>query len=256
MKRVVLFTVILLAISLSSAWADDGLLVLYVFDEGSGDTVHDTSEFGDPMDLTIADPGAVSWIPGGNGLSINEPTLIAADVPATKIIDAVRETTELTVVAWIKNGNDTQGGPARTVTISVDTGPRNFLLGQEGEGYQVRLRTSNTELKPVAAHRIIVLDGAVTDTISRLVHTFDADGESTLYLNGEEIGSVNLGGDFSTWDDTYTLALGNEHTIDRPWVGEMYLVAIYNKSYTPNTVPDPLAVEPQEKLTTTWGKIK
>ncbi len=255
MKCIVLFFVVLLTISLSSVWADDGLLVLYVFDEGNGDTVHDTSEFGAPMDLTIADTGAVSWIPGG-GLSINQPTLIAAAVPATKIIDAIRETTELTVVAWIKNGNDTQGGPARTVTISVDTGPRNFLLGQEAEGYQVRLRTSKTALKPEAAHRIIVPDGAVTDAVSKLLYTFDANGDSTLYLDGKEIGSVNIGGDFSTWDDTYTLALGNEHTIDRPWVGEMFLVAIYNKSFTPDTVPDPLAVEPQEKLTTTWGKIK
>ena len=67
---------------------------------------------------------------------------------------------------------------------------------------------------------------------------------------------MNIGGDFSTWDDTYTLALGNEHTIDRPWVGEMYLVAIYNKSYTPDTLPNPLAVESQEKLTTTWGRMK
>ena len=255
MKRVALFFVILLAISLDFVWADDGLVVLYVFDEGNGDTVHDTSEFGDPMDLTIADAGAISWLPGG-GLSVNQPTLIAADGPATKIIDAVRETVELTVAAWVKHGNNTQGGPARTVTISVDTGPRNFLLGQEAEGYQVRLRTSNTALKPEAAHRIIVPDGVVTDAVSKLVYTFDADGDSTLYLDGKEIGSVNIGGDFSTWDDTYTLALANEHTIDRPWVGEMYLVAIYNKSYTPDTLPNPLAVEPQEKLTTTWGKMK
>lgn len=256
MKRIVLFGfVALLAVSLSSVWADDGLLALYVFDEGKGDVVHDTSGFGDPMDLTIADPGAVSWIPGG-GLAVNESTVIAADVPATKIIDAVRETRELTVVAWVKHGNNTQTGPARIVTISVDTGPRNFMLGQEVAGYQVRLRTSNTALKPEKDKRIIVPDGVVTDKVSKLVYAFDADGDSTLYLDGKEIGSVNIGGDFSTWDDTYTLGLANEHTGDRSWLGEMYLVVIYNKAYTPGTLPDVLAVEPVGKLPILWGILK
>jgi len=255
MKRVALFFVASLAILLSAVQADGELLVRYVFDEGIGDVVHDTSEFGTPMDLFIQDTESVSWIAGG-GLSINQPTLIAADVPATKIIDAARETTELTVVAWVRHGNNTQEGPARIVTISVDEGPRNFLLGQIAEGYQVRLRTSNTELKPEADKRIIVPDGVVTNAISKLIYAFDANGDSILYLNGKEIGSVNIGGDFSTWDDTYTLALANEHNIDRSWVGDMYLVAIYNEAFTPNTLPNPMAVEPQEKLTTTWGMMK
>ena len=255
MKRSALFFVVLLSVSIGSVWANDGLLVRYVFDEGAGDTVHDTSDFGTPMNLFISDTSSVSWITGG-GLSINQPALIAADGPATKIIDAVRETTELTVVAWVRHGNTTQDGPARIVTISVDEGPRNFLLGQIAEGYQVRLRTSNTELKPESDKRVIVPDGVVTNAVSKLVYTCDADGNSILYLNGKEISSVNIGGDFSTWDDTYTLALADEHNLGRSWVGDMYLVAIYNKSYTASTLPNPMAVEPQEKLTTTWGKIK
>lgn len=256
MKHLTLFgLVFLLLSSLCPVWASDGLLVRYIFDEGKGDIVHDTSEFGDPMDLTIADLGAVKWIAGG-GLFINQSTILAADSPATKIIDAVRETKELTVVAWVKHGNKDQGGAARIVSISVDTGPRNFLLGQEAEGYQVRLRTSNTDLKPEKEKRIIVPDGVITNEMSRLVYVFDASGDSTLYLNGKEIGTVNIGGDFSTWDDSYTLGLGNEHTLDRPWLGEIRLVAIYNKAYTPDTLPNPLAAEPHEKLTTTWGKVR
>jgi hypothetical protein len=256
MKRILLLglTVLLLS-SLSSVWASEGLLVRYVFDEGSGDTVHDSSDFGDPMDLTIADPGAVKWIAGG-GLSVDQPTLLAAEGPATKIIDAVRETKELTVVAWVRHANKTQDGPARIVTISVDTGPRNFLLGQAAEGYQVRLRTSNTAPKPEQDKRIIVPDGVVTDEVSKLVYTFDADGDSTLYLNGKELGSVNIGGDFSTWDDTYTLGLANEHTKDRIWLGEIYLVAIYNKAYTLDTLPAPFAVDAADKLATAWASIK
>ena len=37
----------------------DGLQVLYTFDEGSGEIVHDTSSTGDPLDLTINDPSGV-----------------------------------------------------------------------------------------------------------------------------------------------------------------------------------------------------
>ncbi len=35
--------------------------------------------------------------------------------------------------------------------------------------------------------------------------------------------------DFGNWDPSFTFQLGNEATLDRPWVGKMYLVSIYNR---------------------------
>ena len=43
---------------------DEGLIVLYEFDEGSGATVSDSSGVAQALDLSIADPANVTWSPG------------------------------------------------------------------------------------------------------------------------------------------------------------------------------------------------
>ena len=43
---------------------DEGLIVLYEFDEGSGATVSDSSGVAQALDLSIADPAHVTWSPG------------------------------------------------------------------------------------------------------------------------------------------------------------------------------------------------
>jgi hypothetical protein len=75
---------------------------------------------------------------------VRRPTLIASAGPATKVIDAVRQSGSLTVEAWIEPANATQGGPARIVTLSRDPGQRNFTLGQGAAAYEMRFRTATT----------------------------------------------------------------------------------------------------------------
>ncbi|MCA8961631.1 MAG: PQQ-dependent sugar dehydrogenase, partial [Planctomycetes bacterium] len=55
----------------------DGLVAYYPFDESGGATVHDRSGVEPPLDLTIASPGAVSWISGG-GVSVQQATQIGS----------------------------------------------------------------------------------------------------------------------------------------------------------------------------------
>ena len=43
----------------------EGLLALYLFNEGSGTVVHDVSGLGTPMDLTIGRPDKTEWLPDG-----------------------------------------------------------------------------------------------------------------------------------------------------------------------------------------------
>lgn len=117
-------------------------VVLYDFG-GEGDRVRDVSGRGEPLDLRIADEDAVAWIPG-EGLSVQRSTLIASDGPAAKVTDAIRASGEATIEAWVRPGNTTQAGPARIVTLSRDTGQRNFTLGQDRQGYLVRFRTTAT----------------------------------------------------------------------------------------------------------------
>jgi hypothetical protein len=118
-------------------------LVLYDFQQATGDTIQDISGIGEPLNLKIENVSAVQWLDGG-GLRIASPVLIASPGSATKLADAVRRSNALTVEVWITPANATQAGPARIVTLSRDAANRDFTLGQKGGAYEVRLRTTTT----------------------------------------------------------------------------------------------------------------
>ena len=103
---------------------------LYTFEEGKGNSVIDVSGVGKPLNLTISDESAISWIPGG--LAIDASVILASSDSAAKIIDPSYESHQITIEAWIKPANMTQSGPARIISLSEDTESRNFMLGTEG----------------------------------------------------------------------------------------------------------------------------
>lgn len=127
----------------SGAHRGPGVQVAYLFDEGSGDRVRDRSGREPPIDLVIENPAAVRWVPTG-GLEVREPVLIAATGPAARLTEAVARSGAMTLEAWFEPADLVQSGPARIVTISRNTGERNFTLGQRGAGYEVRFRTTAT----------------------------------------------------------------------------------------------------------------
>ncbi|MBN2476383.1 MAG: DUF4038 domain-containing protein [Pirellulales bacterium] len=139
--RVALYARALTSSEIAKTPADP--IVLYEFKEGTGRVVRDTSGVGTPLDLQVKDAGTVQWLAGG-GVRITKPALIASSGPATKLIEAVKRSKALTIEAWIKPENTTQAGPARIVTVSRDSGGRDFTLGQNGGAYEVRFRTTAT----------------------------------------------------------------------------------------------------------------
>ena len=48
--------------------------------------------------------------------------------------------------------------------------------------------------------------------------------------------SLPLIPNFSNWDADYSFLLGNEATLDRPWLGKMFLVAVYDRTLNPNEI--------------------
>ena len=50
--------------------------------------------------------------------------------------------------------------------------------------------------------------------------------------------------DFSNWDPTFPLLLGNEAPLSRPWLGKMYVVAIYNRALSPIEIANNYTVGP------------
>ncbi|MEW5956352.1 MAG: PKD domain-containing protein [Chloroflexota bacterium] len=210
-----------------------GQQVLYTFEEGSGVTVHDVSGVGAPLDLTLADPANAAWVPGG--LVLSASTVLSSATAAGKVIDAARASNELSLEAWVKPANAAQSGPARIVSVSTDTSNRNLTLGQEGDLYNMRLRTTATNNNG-SDLTLSTPGGSLTALLSHVVYSRDASGLARFYLDGVEVASTTIGGDLSNWNSGYPLLLANERTGDRPWLGELHLAAIYDRALSPAEV--------------------
>ncbi len=224
----------LLSVRSASGWqrVTTGLQALYRFKEGGGSIIRDTSGVGTALDLVVNNPAWVRWLPGG-GLAITNATIIASPGAASKISQGVRSTGEITIEAWIKPANTWQNGPARVVTLSSDAFHRNFTLGQGIFGgspavYDVRFRSSDTDLNGMPS--ITSPPGSLSTVLTHVVYTRNTSGLAKLYLNGQEKASGLVGGTPSNWETGFRLALGNELTEDRPWLGEFHLVALYSRA--------------------------
>ncbi len=133
--------------------------------------------------------------------------------------------------AWIAPDNATQSGPARIVTMSQDTGDRNFMLGQAEDAYVLRLRTSATDSNGQPSGHTPA--GDASPALTHLVATRSVDGLRHVYVNGRLRGRNRISGDFSTWDDSWGFGLGNELSPDdRAWLGTFHLVAVYCRALT------------------------
>ena len=212
----------------------EGLVVLYTFEEGEGAVVHDVSNSGDPLDLEINDGSNITWFPGG--LAIDGATLIASTGPAAKVIDAAQARDEITLEAWIRPANTTQDGPARIVTLSSGPTTRNMTLGQGLWGVQpsdlfdLRLRTTESDANGQPS--LHTPPGTLQERLIHLVFTRDQAGQDRLYLDGAQVAVRQAAGSFANWDGAFALALANEVTGDRPWLGSYHLVAIYGRAFT------------------------
>jgi hypothetical protein len=210
----------------------NGLVVLYEFKEGQGTRVKDTSPGGNALDLTIAAANKVTW--NQTGLLIKEGTSISSEKPATKIIDACSQSNEITIETWITPANVVQDGPARIVSISRDKMVRNVTLAQGLYGnrpadlFMTRLRTSWTSSNGLPP--IVTPAGSASVSLTHLVYTRDAAGRAVIYINGQERNIANIVGQMNNWDKTMPLILANELSSDRPWMGELHLVAIYKRA--------------------------
>ncbi len=205
------------------------LLVLYRFDTVGGDVIRDRSGVGEALDLRIEGPAAVQS--GGGPLTVTSPAKISSAGPARKVAAAVRQSGELTIEAWIRPQNAQQAGPARIVSLSANPGERNFTLAQDAARYDVRLRTTGTNtngLPSTATPDNSVAAGELT----HVVYTRAGSGDVVIYVNGKQSVANRVEGDLSNWGNEYRLLLANELTGDRPWLGELHLVALYRRALT------------------------
>jgi hypothetical protein len=216
-------------------------LVLFTFQEGAGNVIHDSSGYGDPLDMTIADTEVVIWLASG-GIRVTRPTLILSDLPARKIMSAIQQSGEISLEVWVTPANTSQNGPARIVSLSYDPFLRNFTLGQEATAYEVRLRTTGTSENGIPA--TLTSTGVVKPELTHIVYTHSQNGGASLYLDGILVASGEIPGDYANWNSSYALMLANELSNDRPWLGDYHRLAIYDQALGPEEIQQHYLVGP------------
>lgn len=222
------------------------IIARYTFDEGEGSIIHDSSSYGRPLDLEIADTEAVEW--SDDFLTVRQPTYIASHTGANKIAVAVGSSNALTVEVWVRPVNLIQNGPARIITYSPNIRMRNFTLGQ-GVGdelpsnrYTMRLRTTETDANGLPGLQTRSL---ANTELTHIVYTRDTRGVVRLYVNGIFAAEDALSGDLSNWESDWPLVLANEPDEERPWLGEYHFVAIYNYALDEATISERFEAGPE-----------
>ena len=220
---------------------ESGLEAIYDFEEGAGSVVHDRGGTEQPLHLQVDASPATRWKDGA--LVVTGSAKIASAGPAKRISEAIQRSRALTIEAWLKPENAAQNGPARIVTLSADPSRRNFTLGQDGSRYDVRLRTSKTSENGIPS--LSSPAGSLTAELTHVVYSRDADGKARIYVNGKAHAEQEVAGDLANWSGDFRMALANELTGDRPWRGELHLVAIYSRALTSDEVAQNLAAGPK-----------
>jgi hypothetical protein len=250
----------------------DGLVALYCLDEGSGTSVRDTSSFGTPTNLTIPqghlNTGRTSWINGG-GLRIAENlpgTEISSGLGGAAKLEAPLEATdEITIEAWVKPANITEGdrfNPAAIVTMGLGSNRPNFELYQLDDEYggYVELTLNQGAQIP---DREIPGSGLIPGKLQHIVYTNSISaGTANIYVDDVLRFSANsyASDGLFIFDPNYPLTIGNRPQSDGHWHGDVHLVAVYNRALSAteidqNFISGPCIPEPSTVFIGLFGLL-
>ncbi len=222
----------------------DGLQALYMFDEADGLVVHDSSGVEPAFDLQLDNLVTNEWLPDG-GVQIVGSSVITSTEVAEKVFVACVQANAVSLEAWIEPANITQTG---TIFTYSKNNERNVTLDVESTRYRGAVRTSNPD--PMAPELDVINTVQTPENIAapamqHVVYTRN-QGKATIYVDGVEAipppdnnqpppmppPMPPPATDQNGWSPAYQLAFGNETNGGRPWLGKIFLAAVYCRDLT------------------------
>jgi VanZ family protein len=188
-----------------------------------------------PFDFVFSYKNNARWIKNSDGIEFLKKGQALSNSSTQDLFDRLEKGNGLTLEMWLQPENLSQAGPARIFSYSKDPWLRNFTVGQSRNNLVVRIRTTNTDLNGTKPE--LIVENAFNDKeLKHLVIMYDFL-EQRVYINGEQrVQSKVLKGNFSNWDPSCRLAIGNETIGNRPWKGKVYYAAIFNRPLTQQEV--------------------
>jgi hypothetical protein len=212
------------------------LIAFYEFKEGSGAVARDTSGIAPAMDLTLTN---ANWL-SSHGVEFLPGKAQASAATSRKLYDRIAEpgvgTQQYSIEAWSVAANVTQEGPARIVAYASGTNSANFTLGQVLYNYIFRNRSLAAGIGGNGTPDLSTRDADqdLQATLQHVVLTYDQYRGRRIHVNGVFTGDVDAqgAGRLWSWNENHSFVLGNTTSNDRPWLGKLQLVAIYDHALT------------------------
>lgn len=219
-----------------SARDNSGVIAMYEFKEGSGDTAHDTSGVSPAMDLTI-DENRMTWL-GNYGLESDHGMAMADPIASRKIFDRIAAfsggTGQYTVELWIQTADIDQAGPARIVSYADRSDERNFSVGQTQYTVDYRNRGVDPSIDEDGRPALITdeLDRDLVEALQHVVVTYDPIRGRQVYVNAVHTDDPDPTPPalLWNWDRGADFAIGAEVNNSNRWEGQFRHVAVFDRA--------------------------
>jgi hypothetical protein len=210
----------------------EGLVVQYLFDDFDSERGVVPGQPDGP-DLTLA-TGILHAVPGVGAAVVEEVILVQET--STSLSQAFINSNEITIEVWCRPESAQQSGPARLVEISNSTSSRNVMLGQDNG--RAAIRVLDHSGSGSGTPTLYSNDVFTADTLVHIVLSIDADEGPALYVDGalRETFMPSAEGTFQHWDPDRVLSIANNPAGTRAWLGNLHLVALYDRALTPEEV--------------------
>lgn len=225
MKNCYLLVALISFAATTSGQRLDSELLLYSFQENSGDLVQD---FGSLSNAPLQLQGADFSFSEDGGLAFAMDPQAQTTTALTSLSSEIQNNQSFSVECWFQSANNNQDGPARIITLSNGSSNRNFTIAQDGSAYVARVRTTDTDNNGLPQFET-AQNMVNTDAIQHVVYTLSAAGQERFYLDGQLVSEGDRSGDLTNWNSTYRLAIGNEIGASRPWNGTFHLLAVHDR---------------------------
>ena len=199
-----------------------------------------------PFDFAFLIRNDTRWLKNSNGIEFLKIGQAVSNSSSRAFFDRLIKSGSITIEVWLETGDIDQSGLARILSYSKNKKICNFTIGQAWDKLVVRFRTTKTSLKGTSPH-LVINDTFNSRSLQHIVIICNPS-EQRVYINGGLKARSNvLKGDFSNWDPSCRLIIGNEVTGDRPWKGKIYYVAVYDRTITEQEIRNNYLSEFQSK---------
>lgn len=188
------------------------------------------------------------------GLQLSTGSILKSTEGSKALSRALKQANALTIETWLRPHSLQQAGPARILTLSKDSSNRNLTLGQQGDTFEVRLRTTRTGpngLPPLASPK-----GSVKKKLTHVVFTRSLNGDTKLVVDSTVVAKATAAGTLDNWDETFLLAVGDEISGGRPWQGHIRSIALYDSALSVTEIQRNYEAGPSGKMTSQQLALK